>query len=160
MDESEQDEAGRITSSNESQQRTDDSELYSAPEDQNSEAGTSQTATSNTQRTIREMLDGEGNSSVFVNRDLVEPETIIDEERIVGRDDQLESVVSFLRPALQGNRPPNMLLYGPAGTGKSLIINAVTQQITDLCKSNGLSSVLSTLTAKRLIRSIKRYTNS
>ncbi|WP_339106509.1 orc1/cdc6 family replication initiation protein [Haloterrigena salinisoli] len=84
------------------------------------------------------MLDGEENTSVFVNRDLVEPETIIDEERIVGRDDQLESVVSFLRPALQGNRPPNMLLYGPAGTGKSLIINAVTQQIIDLCKSNGV----------------------
>jgi cell division control protein 6 len=74
---------------------------------------------------------------VFVNRDLVEPDTIIDEERIVGRDEQLESVVSFLKPALQGNRPPNMLLYGPAGTGKSLIIGAVTQQITDLCKSKG-----------------------
>jgi cell division control protein 6 len=83
------------------------------------------------------MLDEEGGASVFVNRDLVEPDTIIDEERIVGRDEQLESVVSFLRPTLQGNRPPNMLLYGPAGTGKSLIIGAVTQQIIDLCKSKG-----------------------
>ncbi|WP_171052449.1 orc1/cdc6 family replication initiation protein [Haloterrigena sp. H1] len=83
------------------------------------------------------MLDDEGESSVFVNRDLVEPDTIIDEERIVGRDDQLESVVSFLKPTLQGNRPPNMLLYGPAGTGKSLIIGAVTQQIIELCKSKG-----------------------
>ncbi len=90
-----------------------------------------------TQRSIREMLDDEGESSVFVNRDLVEPDTIIDEERIVGRDDQLESVVSFLKPTLQGNRPPNMLLYGPAGTGKSLIIGAVTQQIIELCKSKG-----------------------
>jgi len=90
-----------------------------------------------TQRSIREMLDDEGESSVFVNRDFVEPDTIIDEERIVGRDDQLESVVSFLKPTLQGNRPPNMLLYGPAGTGKSLIIGAVTQQIIELCKSKG-----------------------
>ena len=89
------------------------------------------------QRSIREMLDDEGTESVFVNRDLVEPDTIIDEERIVGRDDQLESVVSFLKPTLQGNRPPNMLLYGPAGTGKSLIIGAVTQQIIDLCESKG-----------------------
>jgi cell division control protein 6 len=85
------------------------------------------------------MLGEEGSTSVFVNRDLVEPETIIDEERIVGRDEQLESIVSFLKPALQGNRPPNMLLYGPAGTGKSLIINAVTQQIIDLCKSKGVT---------------------
>ncbi|WP_312912868.1 orc1/cdc6 family replication initiation protein [Natronosalvus caseinilyticus] len=83
------------------------------------------------------MLNEDGSGSVFVNRDLVEPDTIIDEERIVGRDDQLESVVSFLRPTLQGNRPPNMLLYGPAGTGKSLIIGAVTQQIVELCKSKG-----------------------
>ncbi len=91
----------------------------------------------NPQRSIRDMLDDEGESSVFVNRDLVEPDTIIDEERIVGRDDQLESVVSFLKPTLQGNRPPNMLLYGPAGTGKSLIIGAVTQQIIELCNSKG-----------------------
>lgn len=90
-----------------------------------------------TQRSIRDMLDDEGETSVFVNRDLVEPDTIIDEERIVGRDDQLESVVSFLKPTLQGNRPPNMLLYGPAGTGKSLIIGAVTQQIIELCQSKG-----------------------
>nr|WP_160135378.1 orc1/cdc6 family replication initiation protein [Halococcus salsus] len=89
------------------------------------------------QRTIRDMLNEEGGTSVFDNRDLVEPDTIIDEERIVGRDDQLESVVSFLKPTLQGNRPPNMLLYGPAGTGKSLIIGAVTQQIVELCKSKG-----------------------
>jgi cell division control protein 6 len=92
-----------------------------------------------TQRSIRDMLDEESDASVFVNRDLVEPDTIIDEERIVGRDNQLESVVSFLKPTLQGNRPPNMLLYGPAGTGKSLIIGAVTQQIIELCKSKGES---------------------
>jgi len=73
----------------------------------------------------------------FCQSDLVEPDTIIDEERIVGRDDQLESVVSFLKPTLQGNRPPNMLLYGPAGTGKSLIIGAVTQRIIELCRSKG-----------------------
>ena len=91
----------------------------------------------NSQRTIRDMLDEEGGASVFANRDLVEPDTIIDEERIVGRDEQLKSVVSFLKPTLHGNRPPNMLLYGPAGTGKSLIIGAVTQQIIDLCKSKG-----------------------
>ncbi|QLC35729.1 AAA family ATPase (plasmid) [Halarchaeum sp. CBA1220] len=83
------------------------------------------------------MFDEEGRESVFVNRDLVEPDTIIDEERIVGRDEQLESVVTYLKPTLQGNRPPNMLLYGPAGTGKSLIIGAVTHQIIDLCKSKG-----------------------
>lgn len=88
------------------------------------------------QRSIRDMLDDEeGTPSVFLNRDLVEPETIINEERIVSRDDQLESTVSLLKPILNGNQPSNILLYGPAGTGKSLIMGAVTQQIAELCNS-------------------------
>lgn len=89
------------------------------------------------QQTIREMLQEDSGSTVFVERSLVEPDTIIDEERIVGRDDQLESVVSYLKPAIRGDRPPNMLLFGPAGTGKSLIINAVCEQIVALCESQG-----------------------
>nr|WP_235158143.1 orc1/cdc6 family replication initiation protein [Halobacterium salinarum] len=100
-------------------------------------AGSDAATDEDAQRSIRDMLHDDGDASVFVNRDLVEPDTIIDEERIVGRDEQLESVVSFLKPTLQGNRPPNMLLYGPAGTGKSLIIGAVTQQIIELCHSKG-----------------------
>ena len=117
---------------------SDGQQLESAREDAAGDSSQHQGSTEESaQRSIRDMLDDEGDASVFVNRDLVEPDTIIDEERIVGRDDQLESVVSFLKPTLQGNRPPNMLLYGPAGTGKSLIIGAVTQQIIELCQSKG-----------------------
>jgi len=117
---------------------SDGQQLESAREDAAGDSSQHQESTEESaQRSIRDMLDDEGEASVFVNRDLVEPDTIIDEERIVGRDDQLKSVVSFLKPTLQGNRPPNMLLYGPAGTGKSLIIGAVTQQIIELCQSKG-----------------------
>ena len=117
---------------------SDGQQLESAREDAAGDSSQHQESTEESaQRSIRDMLDDEGDASVFVNRDLVEPDTIIDEERIVGRDDQLKSVVSFLKPTLQGNRPPNMLLYGPAGTGKSLIIGAVTQQIIELCQSKG-----------------------
>jgi len=117
---------------------SDGQQLESVPEGATGDANQGPDSTEGSaQRSIRDMLDDEGEASVFVNRDLVEPDTIIDEERIVGRDEQLESVVSFLKPTLQGNRPPNMLLYGPAGTGKSLIIGAVTQQIIELCQSKG-----------------------
>lgn len=111
-----------------------------APEDATGKRTANQNQESveeNEQQSIRSMLNDDRQASVFVNRDLVEPDTIIDEDRIVGRDDQLQSVVSFLKPTLQGNRPPNMLLYGPAGTGKSLIIGAVTEQIIELCQSKG-----------------------
>jgi len=77
------------------------------------------------------------------------PDAVIDEDRIVGRDDQLDDIITYLRPALQGNRPPNMLLYGPSGTGKSLIINAVCQQVLELANSQEIGSVLSKSTARR-----------
>lgn len=76
-------------------------------------------------------------NSVFRDKGLLDPDTVIDEDRIVGRDDQLDDIITYLRPALQGNRPPNMLLYGPSGTGKSLIINAVCQQVLELANSQG-----------------------
>jgi len=74
-------------------------------------------------------------NSVFQDKGLLDPDAVIDEDRIVGRDDQLDDIITYLRPALQGNRPPNMLLYGPSGTGKSLIINAVCQQVLELANS-------------------------
>jgi cell division control protein 6 len=52
--------------------------------------------------------------------------------RTVGRDEQLNDIIAYLRPALQGNRPANMLLYGPAGTGKSLISNAACEQVPEI----------------------------
>ena len=135
---SDQEGGDQSTLDEETSSTSDGQELESARENAAGDSSQNQGSTEEgTQRSIRDMLDDEGEASVFVNRDLVEPDTIIDEERIVGRDDQLESVVSFLKPTLQGNRPPNMLLYGPAGTGKSLIIGAVTQQIIELCQSKG-----------------------
>ncbi len=76
-------------------------------------------------------------NSVFQDKSLLDPDAVIDEDRIVGRDKQLDDIITYLRPALQGNRPPNMLLYGPSGTGKSLIINAVCQQVLELSNAQG-----------------------
>ena len=76
-------------------------------------------------------------NSVFKDKGLLDPDAVIDEDRIVGRDKQLDDIITYLRPALQGNRPPNMLLYGPSGTGKSLIINAVCQQVQELANAQG-----------------------
>ncbi|MFC7139253.1 orc1/cdc6 family replication initiation protein [Halosimplex aquaticum] len=74
-------------------------------------------------------------NSVFKDKGLLDPDVVIDEDRIVGREQQLEDIITYLRPALQGNKPPNMLLYGPSGTGKSLIINAVCEQVLELSNS-------------------------
>ncbi len=86
---------------------------------------------------VRGMIEQAVEESVFRDRNLVEPDTIIDRDRIVGRDEQLRKVVSNLRKVLNENRPPNLLLYGPAGTGKSLIFDAVARQIKDISQQKG-----------------------
>jgi cell division control protein 6 len=90
-----------------------------------------------TSQSIKARLQEGNQNSVFRNKGLLELDTVIDEDRIVGRDNQLDNIISYIRPALQGNRPPNMLLYGPSGTGKSLIINAVCEQVLELANSQG-----------------------
>jgi cell division control protein 6 len=86
---------------------------------------------------IRDRLQTESSGGVFANKDLVRSDTIIDEDRIVGRDDQLGRVVDNLKPVLQNEGIPDMLLSGPSGTGKSLINHAVCKQIVELCESQG-----------------------
>lgn len=51
---------------------------------------------------IRDRLQTESSGGVFTNKDLVRSDTIIDEDRIVGRDEQLGRVVDNLKPVLQG----------------------------------------------------------
>ncbi|WP_049889465.1 orc1/cdc6 family replication initiation protein [Natronolimnohabitans innermongolicus] len=96
----------------------------------------------NDQQSLSQSIKGrlqEGvQNSVFRDKALLDPDTVIDEDRIVGRDQQLDDIITYLRPILQGNRPPNMLLYGPSGTGKSLIINAVCEQVADLATAQEL----------------------
>jgi len=106
-------------------------------------------STSSDQISIRERLQSQGSNSVFADKDLVRPETIIDEDRIVGRDEQLERVIDNLRPALDGSGLPNMLLNGPSGTGKSLIVNAVCKQIIDLCESQDIRFGVVSLNCER-----------
>lgn len=88
-------------------------------------------------QSIKGRLQEGTQNSVFRDKGLLDPDAVIDEDRIVGRDKQLDDIITYLQPTLQGNRPPNMLLYGPSGTGKSLIINAVCQQVAELAEAQG-----------------------
>lgn len=88
-------------------------------------------------QSIKGRLQEGAQNSVFRDKGLLDPDAVIDEDRIVGRDQQLDDIITYLQPTLQGNRPPNMLLYGPSGTGKSLIINAVCEQVAELAEAQG-----------------------
>ncbi|WP_303704337.1 Cdc6/Cdc18 family protein, partial [Haloquadratum walsbyi] len=107
----------------------------------NSEESTSSQTTlddSGSGISIMDELQSGSVETVFENKDLVRPDTIIDEDRIVGRDEQLKTVITNLKPALQNHGIPEMLLTGPSGTGKSLIIHAVCKKIVELSEAQGM----------------------
>ncbi len=90
-------------------------------------------------RSIEEMLlEFDDQKGLIRERSLLDPNYIVEENRIVGRDEQLQEVTKMLRVALGDNRPPNLFLYGPSGTGKSLITKAVCKNISRICKSRDI----------------------
>jgi cell division control protein 6 len=84
------------------------------------------------------LLEFDEQDRLIRDRSLLDPNEVVEEDRIVGRDEQLQEVTKMLRVALGDNRPPNLFLYGPSGTGKSLIINAVCHNIEQICHNRDI----------------------
>jgi len=93
---------------------------------------------------VRSMLAGAG-KTVFSNKRLLDPETIIGTERIVGRDEQLEDTVRLFRPFLHDESANDMMFYGPSGTGKSLIVEHVASETVLLAEEQGVDFEVFTL---------------
>ncbi|PCR89046.1 orc1/cdc6 family replication initiation protein [Natrinema ejinorense] len=90
-------------------------------------------------RSIEDMLlEFDQQEGLIRDRSLLDPNHIVEEDRIVGRDAQLQEVTKMLRVALGDNRPPNLFLYGPSGTGKSLITKAVCKNISQICETRDI----------------------
>jgi len=95
--------------------------------------------TESSSQSIEEMLlEFDEQDGLIRDRSLLDPNYVVDEGRIVGRDEQLQEVTKMLRVALGDNRPPNLFLYGPSGTGKSLITKAVCKNISQICKNRDI----------------------
>ncbi|WP_117594445.1 Cdc6/Cdc18 family protein [Haloprofundus halophilus] len=90
-----------------------------------------------TESVVESILDGK-RTTVFKNKQLVDPTTIVDHERIYGRDEQLAAEARAFRDTLDGERPPDLLLYGPSGTGKSLTVKAVAEKVKERAETNGI----------------------
>lgn len=66
--------------------------------------------------------------------------TVFDDERSlstanlsqpVGREQEIEQIADAVRPLAQGQEAENLLVYGPAGTGKTTCINHVFTKLED-----------------------------
>lgn len=59
-------------------------------------------------------------------------------ENIPHRDEQIENVASILAPALLGNKTSNLFIYGATGTGKTLSIQHVTNELSKRASENNI----------------------
>ncbi len=55
------------------------------------------------------------------------------------RNDQINQIGSILAPALKGDRPSNIFIYGMTGTGKTLITQYVVDQLKESAASNNIN---------------------
>nr|MCS5544304.1 AAA family ATPase [Gammaproteobacteria bacterium] len=69
-------------------------------------------------------------------------------ERIIHRDKQQELVTQSLIPLYRKSIPPNLLVYGKPGTGKTLVIKKVLNQIQNRVDKNSYKIKITTTNAK------------
>ncbi|MDL5361130.1 Cdc6/Cdc18 family protein [Halalkalicoccus sp. NIPERK01] len=77
---------------------------------------------------------------IFVNKELLEINHLPDEGRIVGRDEEIKLLANAVNPAIFGQSPSNILIYGKTGTGKSLCAKHVSGRLVDAARSEGVTA--------------------
>lgn len=73
---------------------------------------------------------------IFNRKELLHVGHVPDEDRIVGRDDEIESVAAEVGAITRGDPPNNVMIYGKTGTGKSLISRHVATRAQTAARSN------------------------
>lgn len=76
---------------------------------------------------------------IFTDKELLEISHLPDEGRIVGRDDEIAQLANAANPAIFGQSPSNVLIYGKTGTGKSLCAKYVTSRLVDTAEEEGVT---------------------
>ena len=78
---------------------------------------------------------------IYANRELVTVGYVPDENRIVGREEEMRKVGQALGPGVEGGPPKNLIIYGKTGTGKSLVAKHVAQRAEGRARDNETSFV-------------------
>jgi cell division control protein 6 len=78
--------------------------------------------------------------AIFANKELLEINHLPDEGRIVGRDDEIAELANAVNPAIFGQSPSNVLIFGKTGTGKSLCAKYVSRQLTTTAEDEGVDA--------------------
>lgn len=77
---------------------------------------------------------------IFENKELLEINHLPEEGRIVGRDDEIADLANAVNPAIFGQSPSNLLIYGKTGTGKSLCAKHISERLVRVAKEEGVTA--------------------
>lgn len=77
--------------------------------------------------------------NIFARRELLRVGHVPEEDRIVGRDEEIQKVASALAPATEGGPPRNLVVFGKTGTGKSLVSRYVCRRATSTANQNNVT---------------------
>jgi cell division control protein 6 len=77
---------------------------------------------------------------IFVKKELLEINHLPDEGRIVGRDEEIKNLANAVNPAIFGQSPSNVLIYGKTGTGKSLCAKHVSHRLVETAQDEGVNA--------------------
>ncbi|MDY6761999.1 MAG: ORC1-type DNA replication protein [Candidatus Nanohaloarchaea archaeon] len=83
------------------------------------------------QQMFSEYLEKE---SVFRNKELLD--TSYKPDEILHRDKQVDELASILAPSLKGDDPSNLFVYGTVGTGKSLCVRHVSDELREAAEKS------------------------
>ena len=70
--------------------------------------------------------------SVFFDKKVLQSTYI--PENILHRGEQTKQVANIIAPALRGDKPSNVFIYGKTGTGKTLTIKHTTQKLSEIAE--------------------------
>ena len=76
------------------------------------------------------------NTEIFQNKEVLRPNYTPD--NLPHRDKQIQSLVSILVPAVRGDTPSNILIYGKTGTGKTAVVKFVGQELEETSEFHGM----------------------
>jgi cell division control protein 6 len=75
---------------------------------------------------------------IFARKELLHVGHVPEEDRIVGRDSEIESVADEIGAVVRDDPPNNVMIYGKTGTGKSLVSRHVAERAENAAQSNGV----------------------
>ena len=74
-------------------------------------------------------------SSIFKDRNVLSMDWIPSKDLIVHRNKEMRDISFILQPILNNEKPSNAIIYGSSGTGKTLIIRTIINELNSLNKN-------------------------